>query len=193
MVVKGQKKIKRIACRGPLSDLYKYVNLFDQYTVRLGEFADGGDLIADNRTKFEKPKRLKVKPFELMEKIGVKQIAIGDAAKFPSAQKDDGYLDRGDWRCIRGMVIREYKGSREDGTEFGVYTIADDTLTASEPTVAADGTILVPGFTVWADPSLMVYQVEDEIACYGTISVNELGEAQMNAYAILPVYTRERN
>jgi len=191
VLIKGQNKIKRIACRGPLSDLYRNVNLFDQYTVKLGEFQKGGDLIADNRTKFEKPKRLKLKPAELMSKIGVKKISVAAASKFPSAQRSDGYLDRGDWRCVQGIIIREYRGTRDDETQFGVYTIADETLNG-EPTVADDGTVLLPGFTVWVDPSLMVYQTEDEVACYGTVSVTREGEAQMNAYSILPIHTRER-
>ncbi len=193
VLVKGQKKIKRITCRGPLSDMHKKVNFFHQYTnVKLGEFSKGGDMIADNRTRFEKPKRLKLKPAELYEKAGVKQISVAAASKFPSAMKEDGWLDRSDWRAIRGIILRENRGTRKDDTEYGVYTIADETMNG-EPTVADDGTILMPGFSVWVDPSLMVYQTEDELECFGTVTINKAGEAQMNAFSILPVHTRRRS
>jgi len=189
VLVKGKPGIKRVVCRGPLADIYKKVNLFHQYTVKLGEFRQGGDMIADTRTKFERPVRLKLSPEAMMERIGVKRVSIADAKKFPSAQRSDGFIDRSDWRCVRGIIIREYQGSRDDGTEFGVYTIADESLNG-EPTVSDDGTVLPPGFTVWVDPALMVYQVEDEIDCYGTISITREGEAQMNAFLILPVHAR---
>jgi hypothetical protein len=194
VLVKGEKKIKRIACRGTHSDLYKSINLFNQYTVKLGEFSKGGDLLADDRTNFENPVRLNLKPSEMMQRIGVKQISIEDAAKFPSAQrkgqrKGSSFIDASDWRCVRGIIVRDFRGVREDETEYGCYTIADGTLNG-EPVVADDGSIIRPGFTVWTDPSHMVYGAEDEVDCFGTVGVNKEGEATMNAYLILPVHMR---
>ena len=194
VVVKGDKRIKRVVCRGELSYLYRSINLFHLYEVKLGEFKEGGDLIADNRSKFENPVRLKIKPSEMMAKIGVKQITIADASKFPSAQrkgkkKGSSYTDRSDWRQIRGIIVREYRGEREDETAFGCYTVSDHSV-VGEPTVLDDGTILRPGLTAWVDPAHMIYAVEDEIDCFGTVNVNKDGEAQMNAVLILPVHTR---
>lgn len=194
VVVKGDKRIKRVVCRGDLSNLYRSINLFHQYEVKLGEFKEGGDLIADNRSIFENSVRLKIKPDEMMAKIGVKRITIADASKFPSAQrkgrkKGSSFTDRSDWRCIRGIIVREYRGTRDDDTEFGALTISDHTVNG-EPTVLDDGTILRPGLTAWVDPSHMVYSVEDEVDCFGTVNINKDGEPQMNAVLILPVHTR---
>jgi len=194
VVVKGNKKIKRVICRGELSDMYRSINLFNQYDVKLGEFKDGGDLIADNRSKFDNPVRLKIQPYQMMEKLGVKRVSINDAAKFPSAQrkgqrKGRTYIDRSDWRCVRGIIVRDFRGTRDDETEYGAYTIADSTVTG-EPLVLDDGTIIRPGFTVWTDPAHMVYAVEDEVDCYGPININKDGDAQMTGLLILPVHTR---
>lgn len=193
VLVKGEKKIKRVACRGDNSDLYKRISLFCQYTVKLGEFSKGGDLVADNRTSFQNPVHLNLKPMEMMEKIGTKRVSIEDAPKFPSAtrkgQRKGSFVDSSDWRCVRGIVVREFRGVREDETEFGAYTIADATVDG-EPIVTDDGTVIRPGFTVWTDPSHMTYGVEDEIDAFGTVSVNKEGETAMNAYLILPVHMR---
>jgi len=195
VVVKGDRKIKRVICRGELlSDLYRSINLFHQYDVKLGEFKEGGDLIADNRSKFENPIKLKIQPAQMMEQLGVKRVSIKDAAKFPSAQrkgqrKGSSYIDRSDWRVVRGIIVRDFRGTRDDETTYGAYTIADATV-QGEPIVLDDGTIIRPGFTVWTDPAHMVYAVEDEVDCYGPISVNKDGEAQMTALLILPVHTR---
>ncbi|MBU1037414.1 hypothetical protein KKF32_05355 [Patescibacteria group bacterium] len=194
VVVKGSKKIKRVICRGELSEMYRSINLFNQYEVKLGEFKDGGDLIADNRSKFDNPVKLKIEPTRMMEKIGVKRISIAEAPKFPSAQrkgerKGRTYTDRSDWRCLRGVICRSYRGEREDGTQYGCYTLSDHTV-EGEPTVLDDGTILQPGFTVWLDQAHMVYDVEDEVDAYGPVNINKDGEAQMNGLLILPVHTR---
>lgn len=193
VMVKGDKKIRRIVCRGEQSDQYRKISLFHQYTVNCGQFKSG-DLIADNRTKFENPVRLDIKPADMMKKIGVKRILISDAAKFPSAQrkgqkKGRTFIDRSDWRCVRGVIVRDFRGEREDGTLYGCYTIADSSV-SGDPTVLDDGTVIQPGFTVWTDPSHMVYNVEDQVDCYGTVNINKDGDPQMNGLLILPVHVR---
>lgn len=192
VIVKGDTKIKRIVCRGEQADQYLKISLFHQYTIQCGQFKSG-DLVADNRTKFENPVRLNIKPAQMMDKIGVKRITIEDAAKFPSAQREGQrrgrtYVEQSDWRGIRGVVVRDFRGEREDGTQYGCYTIADSTV-SGEPTVLDDGTVLRPGFTAWVDPSQMVYSVEDEIDVFGTVSIKD-GEPSMNCLLILPVHVR---
>jgi len=181
-------------CRGPLADVYRSISLFNGYTVKLGEFKKGGDLIADARAVFSNPVRLKIEPRQLMEKIGVKRIKIKDTSKFPSAlragqRKGSTYVDRADWRCVRGIIVREFRGTRDDETEYGCYTISDETVNG-EPTVADDGTVIMPGFTAWTDPSHMIFGLEDQVDLYGTIRINKDQEAQMDALLILPVHVR---
>lgn len=194
VLVKGERKIRRVVCRGELADMFLKINLFHSYTVRLGEFKTGVDLIADNRSKFENPIKLNIKPEEMMQKLGVKRISIADTIKFPSVQrpgqkKGRTYVDRSDWRVVRGIIVRSYRGEREDGSLFGAYTISDATVDG-EPLVLDDGTIVRPGFTVWLHPSHMSYADEDEIDAFGTITVNKDAEASMNGFLILPVHTR---
>ena len=194
VLIKGQNKIKRVVCRGPLADVYRSISLFNGYTVKLGEFKKGGDLIADARAVFSNPIRLKIEPRQLMEKIGVKRIKIKDTSKFPSAlragqRKGSTYVDRADWRCVRGIIVREFRGTRDDETEYGCYTISDETVNG-EPTVADDGTVIMPGFTAWTDPSHMIFGLEDQIDLYGTIRINKDQDAQMDALLILPVHAR---
>jgi len=195
ILIKGQNKIKRVVCRGPLADVYRSISLFCGYTVKLGEFKKGGDLIADARAVFSNPVRLKIDPSQLMlETVGVKRIKIKDASKFPSAQrtgqrKGSSYVDRADWRCVRGIIVREFRGTRDDETEYGCYTISDETVNG-EPTVADDGSVIMPGFTLWTDPSHMIFGVEDQIDAFGTVRINRDGEAQMDAFLVLPVHVR---
>ena len=194
VLVKGERKIRRVVCRGELADQYLKINLFHSYTVRLGEFKSGVDLIADNRSKFESPVKVNKKPAEMMEKLNVKRISIADATKYPSAQrpgqkKGRTYVDQSDWRVVRGIVVRTYRGQRDDETVYGAYTIADHTVNG-EPLVLDDGTIVRPGFTVWVHPSHMTYSDEDEIDAFGTVTINKDGDAQMNAFLILPVHIR---
>lgn len=190
-LVKGRKGIQRIVCQGEgIADLYKSVNLFCQYRVKLCEFS-GGDLQADNRTKFVNPVRLKIEPRTLMEKIGIKRIPrIADVPKFPSAVRSDGFVDRRDWRVVRGIIVRSFRGTRDDGTEFGVYTISDDSV--SEEELTDEEGVPLTGLTVWAPPELMVYEQYDECDFYGHVSIGKNGVPDMNAYLILPVHARGR-
>lgn len=193
-LVKGNRgvKLRRIVLQGPMADMRKEITLNAKYNVKLGEFSKGGDMIADNRSRFTDPVRLRLTPHELLDKIpGVKRIQrLKDAEEFPSIRGSDGYLDRTDWRVVRGIITREYRGERENGTEFGVYTITDLTLD-EEPKVTSDGRVLQPGFTVWTPPELMTYSIESECDFCGTISIDrKTREPSMNAFLIIPVHAR---
>jgi len=191
-------KPRRIVLQEPVVDLRKTINLPTpessfKYTVKLGEFSQGGDMIADNRAKFDNPVLLKANAWQVLERWGAKKIdKLADAKKFPSKTGSDGYVDRLDWRIVRGIITRQYRGERDDGTEFGVITITDLSLN-DEPTVTADGRVLQPGFSVWVAPEFVnIYQDESEIDAVGTIQIaRNTGEPFMNAYLILPVHAKK--
>jgi len=195
---KTDVKLRRIVLQESVIDLRKQINLPTsensfKYTVKLGEFAPGGDMIADNRAKFDAPSLLKANAEQILEKCGAKKIErLADMKKFPSKTGSDGYVDRLDWRVVRGIIIRQYRGEREDGTEFGVLTVTDLSLN-EEPTVMTDGRVLQPGFSIWVAPEFVnVYQDESEIEAVGTVQIaRDTGEPFMNAYLIIPVHAKK--
>jgi len=191
---KNGVKLRRVSCPREVATLYRDVTLFAKYNVKLGQFRGGGDFIADNRTKFEHPILLRLKPNEIMEKfgpkLGIKRVTVKEAEKFPSVKRSDGYTDLTDWRVVRGIIVREARGTRDDETEWAMYIISDESVNA-EPTVAPDGTIIQPGMPVWHPPEMHVYRVESECDFYGTIVLNEEGRPRMNCYLILPVHAQK--
>lgn len=183
-------KLKRIVFRAEVADMYKEIVLCSKYEVKLGEFSTG-DLIADNRAKFINPVATNLTPAGVLEKLNPKRIALKEAEKMPSRIDSTGYVDTLDWRVVRGIIVSNYRGKRDDGTEFGVYGLSDATLN-SEPKVTSDGKILRPGFTVWVPPELMVFEKESEIDAIGTITISrKTNEASMNAFLLVPVHARE--
>lgn len=188
----GDTKLKRVVLRGESAEFYKEIDLYSKYTVKLGEFSKGNDLIADNRSKFVDPVALKLTPAKILEKLKPKRIAIRDAKKFPSRLDSTGYVDALDWRAVRGIIVRNQQGKRADGTDYGVYTLSDSTVD-SEPKVTPDGKILRPGLTVWIAPELMIYERESEIDAIGTVQINrKTDEPSMNAYLLIPIHAREK-
>jgi len=186
-------KLRRIVLRDETADLYKEISLFSRYKVKLGSFSSG-DLVADNRTKFESPAKVKLTPQDILEKLGIPRVPeLAKARKYLSKRSSTGYVDETDWRIVRGIIVRENRGFRSDDTEYGVYTIVDDSL-EDEPIVNSDGTIVPPAFTVWVPPELMVYAVESECDFVGTLQVDsKTKEIFMNAYLILPVHAKPKS
>jgi hypothetical protein len=185
-------RLRRIALIGDLVELRKNVTLFARYRVKLSEFSSG-DLMADDRSSFDNPVKLPVPPREVLEKIpGIVRVPrLAEVKKYTSRIGSDGYVDKTDWRIVRGIIIKENRGERKDGSEFGVYTIMDDSL-EPEPVITPDGRVLPPGFTVWVPPELMEYDVESECDFAGTITLRKDGSPEMNAYVILPVHAKRK-
>ena len=184
-------ELKRIVMRNSNADDYKniVVNPPSLYKVKLG-MLQGGDLIADFRTKWENPKMLGVDIYKILERLGVKKITIAEAPQNLSRITSTGYVDELDWRMIRGLIIRANKGTRADGTEWGVYTIIDETISAEE-VITEDGKYIMPGFSVWVDPILMEYDVESECDFVGTIRQQKDGSFVMDCFLVLPVHAKQ--
>jgi len=184
-------KLKRIVLRGTMADKIREITRFAKYRVKLGEFSKGGDMIADNRAKFENPVMLKLSRDDIIKRVGAKRVSIKDAEKFPSHVGSDGYVNTTDWRVVRGIIVRANMGKRDDGSEWGVYTLADETVN-DEPRVTPDGRVLRPGLTCWVSPHLMEYEVESEVDVLGTIQIGrKTGEPFMNVFLILPIHARK--
>ena len=187
---KGATALRRIVLRNSNADDYKNITLFAKYKVKLGTL-QGGDLIADFRTRWENPKLIPVEPAKILEKLGIKRITIAEVPNNLSRITSTGYVDELDWRIIRGFILRRNTGQREDGTQWGVYTIFDDTVQAEEQ-ITEDGKYIMPGFSVWLDPVLMDYDVESECDFVGTVRATKDGSSYvMDCYLVLPVYAKQ--
>ncbi|GAH65003.1 unnamed protein product, partial [marine sediment metagenome] len=166
---------------------------FYQYTTKLGEFR-GGDFQADNRTKFERPMRLKLGPQQFMDRLDIKRIPDVISAKEHLSKRDGkNRVDNSDWRVIRGIIARS-PGSftRDDGSAGAVYTLSDDSINGGE-TVTDEGDV-VAGLTVWTCPELAVWQQYDEVDAYGSLGLNRrTKEPSFNAYLFIPIHARGRS
>lgn len=114
---------------------------------------------------------------------------LRDMAANQSAIDDKGYADRFDLYIIKGIVIRQNKGERKDGTRYGVYTIKDESLTQEAEIVEVNGEEIVipPVITVWTPPRFITYDKESELAFVGTIGIRkDTKEVLMNAIAVMP-------
>jgi len=194
ILLAGELKIRRIMCRGAVSDVYNRINLFYMYKdVQLGQFQEGGDFIADERAKFKNPIRLKGTPAELMAKLRVKEVTVAEVERFPSATRaSDGYTDQCDWRKIRGMISRANIFTRKDGTEGGVINLMDWGSTDEVPVEDDEGRLQTRTLTCWTDPAHMIYMENDIVDVYGTCGFNRKGEFTWNSLLLLPVVQRPR-
>jgi len=175
-----------ILCTDRFVNIHEYVNLFTKYTAKLNERPDG-TLMAGAGTRFKDPEPINMDPTTLLEKLNIPRITIAEADKNPSRKRSDGRTDDTDWRVIRGLIIRQFRGTDKNGLEFGVYTIIDDTI-EPEHKILPDGRVLPPGFTVWVPPSMMKWTTESELDFYGTVEIDQNGIPYMNCYLIVPIH-----
>lgn len=183
----GQVRLKRIVLRDKEVQALKIITPFCKYSVKLGRFSSG-DLIADPRTKWENPVSVNLDPIKFLEKIGVKRVSIKDAKENVSKITSSGYVEETDWKIVRGIITRAFRGKREDGTEWACYTIIDANDTGEEFDEQ-----YVKGFTVWIAPELMVMDEESEADFVGTIQLSKKGgEPFMNCYLSLPIIVKKK-
>jgi hypothetical protein len=178
-------EMRRIVLRDELASVTKNVELFCQYRVKLGEFQGSRDLIADGRSEFKDPVAMERQ--KVVERIPCKRVKIVEAAKYPSKKNESGYTDSLDWRVVRGIVNRHNRGPRKDQTEYGAYTIMDDSVDP-ERRVNPDGSMRNVGMTIWVPPEMIIWDNDSELDMYGTISLNKEGEASMNGNLIVPIH-----
>jgi len=185
---------KRISVRGRNVEIMKRIQTGYGYKVKLGQFRNGGDFIADDRSRFENPVEIGYSLHELLKMVGIKRITIREAPENTAKLEKTStgtYPVRSDWRIIRGIVGHYSKGQRKDGSEWGVYTITDDSL--DEEYVTPDGSKMVrPAFTVWVNPLWVVFEKGSEIDFCGPILVNQTTkECYMDGYLLIPIHGYE--
>ena len=184
-------KIRRVSLKGEVCKVVKDLTLFSMYKeIKLGEFKDSSDLVADDRAVFEKPIQVNMDPKQLVETLGITETTIADAENNLSKKDSTGYVDKNDWKSINGFIQRANRNKEDAENEWGVYTIVDETVDPDEqePEVTPSGEVLPPGFSIWISPNLMNYGIESECKFLGTISKNTKGKVTMNCYAVVPLY-----
>lgn len=182
-------ELRRIVLRDSTCDIINNLTLFQKYRVKLGMFTGGKDFIADSRTIFDEAEM--VDKDKLMQKVATlaKPIKMADAKRFPSIRDATGYTNPLDWRKVRGVVIRHKRGKRKDESEYGFYALLDDSISA-ERVVSPDGQVQSPGFTAWVPPQMVIYDDDSLIDVYGTVSLDQTGNASMNAVLVVPIHVK---
>lgn len=181
---------KMITLTGAEAEMYKNITLGALYNVKVIEWKSG-QYGADNRCRFENPQATNTDILSLVKRLGAVEVpTLAEAPHLASrlTPPDNKYVDSFDLRIIRGIIATNPRQSvRKDGTPFGVYNLNDTSL-GNEEKVNAEGKIVPPLFTVWIDPNLMAYGADSEIYAYGTIGVNQKGEASMNAFGVVAIH-----
>lgn len=185
-------KIVRVALLGDITGITKEVAYFHMYKdVKLGSFRDSGDLIADDRAKFEEPIPIDMKPESLLETLKLKPVSIAEAGDHLSRLDEKGYPIKNDWKCIRGIIQYSREGTRDDGGEWGQYFISD--MSVGLNAVTEEGNI-VRGMTAWIAPNLMNYMRYSDCYFLGTLAEtkrrDDTTEIQMNCYCIIPIHVQ---
>ena len=184
-------KLSRISLKGDVCKSVKDITLFSMYKgVQLGEFKDSADLIADDRAEFKNPIQVNMDPKQLVDTLNIEYTTVIDANRHLSKIDSTGYVDKTDWKAVRGFIQRANKSGPDSDSEWGVYTIVDETVDPEkiEPEVTPSGEILPPGFSVWISPNLMNYGRESECVFLGTITKDTKGKISMNCYSVVPLY-----
>jgi len=196
-VMDSKGKLKRVAINGEIADpLTSNLNLFHKYEdIKLGRFGDDGDYIADDRTKFESPIKIKATPKALMKKLEIPSTTINDALDNLSKVGSDGFVVNTDWRHIRGWIKGNGSKNTEDPyNEKGAYRLVDNSIDTEEEKVRPDGTIIPPGMTLWISPKMMNYPADSYVDAYGPISEGKdkngksTGDVSMSCCVIVPVH-----
>jgi len=181
---------RTIICRGDKSNVIKDIQLFFGYQVALNYF--NNTYFTVNKTVFENPKLSPIDAFTLLRKqVGVKEVKIAETP-FSISRKDEQnkFVDEWDLYMVRGIVVRFAKGIRDDGTQWGLYVLSDDSVAGSQPSLTPDGRIIPNQFAVWTPASQVRFDENSEIAAVGTIGLTDQKEPQMNAVAVLPIHAR---
>jgi len=197
--------IKRVTCQGANFDIYERLQPGIMYDVLCGGFKDGG-LIIDDRSKFDNPVQLGLTFKDFIESFARsnnwKQVSIADAKVNPSRMVQSGtsqFVDKSDWRVVRGFVVDLRTGPKKDGSEWANYTITDETVSGS-PVVLADGRTMYPGMTVWLSPTLVKWDKGSYLDFYGPTTLDKDKvtkklmqplKASMACFQIIPYYPKE--
>lgn len=187
--------LRRLVLQEPALHYRQELVEFAGYSVKLGEFSSGGDLVADNRAVFENPVRTGLTPERVLKIIGAVRIpTLLEMAKPEYLSKviktaTGTYVDVTDWKVVRGLVDRSYRGPRKKDPEIdmGVYNVVDLSLARNE---SNDGQNRSPAITVWCAPEYVKWADDSELEFAGPVSVDNDGVPSMNAYMITPIHAR---
>jgi hypothetical protein len=188
----GKSVLRSVGFSGKDVDVIKNVSTMCMYTdVLLGKYKDG-NFSGDDRTAFKNGTKLEVSPVSILSELGVNRCTIATSIDNCSIEEksSDGkyYAKKTDWKIIQGMIVSYKKGVKE-GQEWGVYTIADDSM-KDDVVISPDGSKLAKrSFTIWVNPVWIIYEKDNTVDFVGTISTNpNTKEVSMTASLLIPVH-----
>lgn len=192
ITIGDKARLRLIVCRGEgTADLYKSVSLGAKYNkINLGIFKDSDDLIATPQTTFNGPEETDfMDNYEAyFESLGVPRVNVANLTNNLSKKTSTGYVDRTDWRLVRGMISRFTIWERKDkegnptGEQGGVMNIFDP----ESDQVTEDG--FANMLTIWAPPEQLIYPAQSMVDVLGTVETDDKGVLSMSAYLIVPVH-----
>lgn len=191
-------KLRRISLKGDVCNDAKNLTFFSMYKgVELGTFRNSNDLSGDDRAEFNEPHKVDMSPETMIDTLGFDEVVLVSILSGENLSNvgSDGYVDKTDWKCIRGMIQRQTQSQPDSDSEWGVYTVVDESLDPEkmEPEITPSGQILPPGFSVWISPSLMNYPPLSQCKFLGTTQKDKKsGKISMNCYCVVPVYVQKR-
>jgi len=96
-----------------------------------------------------------------------------------------------DWRCIRGVIADENRGTRKDGeTEWGLYRFLDSSVSSESIVDEETGRVTAPGLTGWIPVEMMNYPKESLCDVFGTARLKDDGKIDFNVTRIFPIVIR---
>lgn len=177
-----------ILLRGQHVELLDQVRCLYAYKVRLAKFKAKGIYFATSATKFDSPASIPVDPLTFLKKhVNAREVKIAETP-YNLSRKVDKYTDEFDLRIVTGIVLRYNYGKRPSGTDWAVYTIADDSV--GSEIVTKEGYVVPSQFTVWVPIQFLKYDVDSKLMFLGTIQLSEDREPFMNAIFVYPIYAR---
>lgn len=186
----GKPSLIRMSARGTMAEIYQSLNQFTRYDANLGRFSKGGDLVVDTRTEFTNPTAVDLPFRKFNALLGIPEVTVADARRFPSKKLASGWAVATDWRCIVGFVSgdpRVWTDKKDGKTVRGVCNIVDTTVT-EQPSVDTQGNIISPGLTAWSAPEHLIVDDRSYCAFYGPLANDDKGKSSMNCYLIRPIF-----
>lgn len=185
-----------IVCMDDQSTLINNVELFCVYnSLKVSPSFSENLFYATPATTFTSPTQTNVDAIKIMKTLAkpitISQIPFNPSRtiKVKTVKGEREFIDEFDFRLIRGIVLRYNYGIRNDGSEYALYVVADDSVT--EETTTTDGVVIPKSLTVWIPKQLLKYGVDSELYFMGVVFIDSRGVPNMNAISIYPIHTKK--
>lgn len=161
------------------TDRFKVLNTSEDTDISINYLDERSDVISDIR--------------DAVPETSISEIA--DDLSATERDEDTGNIYPANFGVdIRRMTVDVYDGYKKPESNFGMYTVRDDTVFDEDDIVASPvfdrdeaGDNATPGLTCLMDLSQMKYGKESVIEVFGVVEKNQNGIVQMNVDGVIPI------